>query len=48
VDVGSGGLIEMIDAAGVKQRSAPLDSMYLVALVEKKLCQVCAILASDA
>src|SRR5450755_2094095 len=39
--------IEVIDAAGIEQRSAPLDSMHLIPLGEQEFRQVCAVLSRD-
>ena len=40
-------LIEMIDAVGVEERSAPLDAMHLVALVEKEFRKIGAVLPGN-
>ena len=41
-------LIEMIDAIGVEQRTAPLDAMDSIALAEQKLGQVGPVLPGNA
>ncbi len=41
-------LIEVIDPGGIEAAGPALDAMHLVALLQKKLSQIRAILASDA
>ncbi len=41
-------LVDVVDALGVEARRAAYDSMDLVSLFQKQLCQVRAVLASDA
>jgi hypothetical protein len=41
-------LVEMVDAVGVEQRSATLDAMHFVALVEQELGEVGTVLAGHA
>jgi hypothetical protein len=43
-----GVLVEMVDAVGVEKRSATLDAMDDVALLEEELGEVRAILSGDA
>jgi len=40
-------LVEMVDPLGVEQRSATLDAMDFVALLQQELCEVGAILAGN-
>jgi hypothetical protein len=41
-------LVEMVNTVGVKERGAPLDSMYLIAFGQEQLSQICPILARNA
>jgi hypothetical protein len=40
--------VEVVDAVGVQQGRAALDSVDFIALLEKELCEIGAILSGDA
>jgi hypothetical protein len=40
-------LVDVVDAARVEQRSSALDAVNLIAFGEKKLGEVCSVLAGD-
>ena len=43
-----GVLVEVIDPAGVKRGSSPLDPVYLIALLQQEFSQITAVLPSNA